>query len=675
MNINVFILTLFITATITLAFALRSWQKGGWPTIYFSLLLASLAIGMFSYCIELWVPTEAGKFIWFLIKYAGLTSSASFWWIFTLQFTEKPKWGRAFHLGTLAIGFVIIFVLFMTTRQHGWLFQNLHVRENFLVFDFGPFFWAYLTYIYFLFTAGFIQLFHWLRKNDALQLPQWAGAIFGLSLPLIISLMTLLQFPIHHTIDLTLPVTTLSFLLVRWILFGLNFASGKPIAHEMLFESLKDGVIVIDPNEVITDVNPATLQLLLLKQSPLGMPIKAVITTPITLPSPDASDTYPHQEIAIPSAGIHPRMVDLRASPLVDKSHHLRGWLLLLRDITEQKRLQTELKKQSLRNAALAEIELAINQPHELAGVLQKIVNTTYELLPAPGGVTILIWNEETHTFENADSTLPAKELNHLLARAKQGYGSAPWIISHKQPKIVPNTSAEPFGEHDLLAGNKIMAYVGLPLIVNAKVVGVLYANDIKPRTYTEDDLHFLQTLANRAASAIYRVQQFSQVQQQAITDHLTGIFNRRQLFNLGELEFRRARRFNRPLSTIMLDIDHFKNINDTYGHAKGDQVLKSLAQFLKIHLRDFDILGRYGGEEFVIVLPGADLENARNVAARLHKGVQERPMINGSVSITVSLGVAELSTEVPDFYALMNKADMAMYQAKRAGRNRVAWL
>ncbi|HNB52954.1 MAG TPA: GGDEF domain-containing protein, partial [Anaerolineales bacterium] len=163
--------------------------------------------------------------------------------------------------------------------------------------------------------------------------------------------------------------------------------------------------------------------------------------------------------------------------------------------------------------------------------------------------------------------------------------------------------------------------------------------------------------------------------QQQAVTDHLTGIFNRRQLFNLGELEFKRARRFNRPLSAIMLDIDHFKKINDTYGHAKGDQVLKSLAQFLKIHLREFDILGRYGGEEFVIILPGADMLNARNVAYRLRKGVQDRPMINGSVSITISLGVAELSNDITDFQALIHQADMAMYDAKNAGRNRVAWI
>jgi diguanylate cyclase (GGDEF)-like protein len=123
-----------------------------------------------------------------------------------------------------------------------------------------------------------------------------------------------------------------------------------------------------------------------------------------------------------------------------------------------------------------------------------------------------------------------------------------------------------------------------------------------------------------------------------------------------------------------MLDIDHFKRVNDRYGHAKGDQVLKSLAQFMKVHLREFDILGRYGGEEFAIILPGADLNSARNVAYRLRQGVQDHSLVNRSVSVTISLGVAQLAEDTPDFQGLVNKADMAMYDAKRAGRNRVAW-
>ncbi|NUM46421.1 MAG: diguanylate cyclase [Anaerolineales bacterium] len=676
MNIYFFVFFLFITATITLTFALRSWQKGVSRTIYFSLLLGSLSTGTFSYAMELWGGEETSKFFWLMIKYAGFVLTAVFWLLFTLHFTERRQWLRLPYYVTMAIIPAITFLMLLTTSQTGWMFKNIRLWEQtYLIFDYGPYFWVHTLYMYTMFGLGFSFLYVWFRQKQPLNTLQWIGLVSGISIPFFTNLIVVFRLPFLAPIDLTPLGMALGIWLIGWVLFGVNFSGVNPIARETLIESLKDGVIVLDTHRMITDANPAARHLLAAPGSLIGQPLETAISDPIVLPTLDIADTYPHQEITLPNPGGEPRVLDLRASPLVDKTQLLRGWLLLLRDITEQKKLQNEIKKQSLRNAALAEIELAINQPHELAGVLRKIVDTTYELLPAAGGATILMWDDEARSFEHADSTLPAEDLNHLLLRARQGRGSASWIVANRQPKIVPDTHYDPFGDSSLMVANSILAYAGFPLVANGKIVGVLYANDTQPRAYLEDDLRFLQTLANRAAMAIYRVQQFSQVQQQAITDHLTGILNRRQLFNLGELEFRRARRFNRPLCAILLDIDHFKMINDTYGHAKGDQVLKNLAQFLKLQLREFDILARYGGEEFVIILPGADFANARNIAHRLRKGVEDRTMINGSVSITISLGVAELTEATPDFQALINQADMAMYEAKRAGRNRVAWL
>ncbi len=676
MNIYLYVFPLFIAATITLTFALRSWQRGGSRALFFSLLLGSLSVANLSYALELWGMDDADKFVWLFVKYIGIVCTPALWLLFSLQYTEQRQWLKPRAYLALTIMPLITLLLLANTRMHGLMFHFHKIQDEvFILFDYGPYFWGHLVYTYALFGLGWGVLLQWLRKNHILRRPQLAGLIVGFLIPLTTNLITMTRFlPIGTHFDWTGLGLTTGILIIGWALFGLNFSGVNPIARESLIESLKDGVIVIDTQRVITDINPAAVHLFSFVPLLKGQTLEAVISAPIFLPTLDMTDTYPHQEITLPNPSGLERIVDLRASPLMDRTRILRGWLLILRDITEQKRVQNELKKQSLRNAALAEIELAINQPHELAGVLKKIVSTTFELLPAPGGATIFIWTEDTRTFEHAESTLSAEDLNKLLKRARQGRGSAPWIVNYQQPKIVPNTREDPFGEQEVMTNLGIMAYTGLPLMANSKMVGVLYANDNQPHPYTGDDIQFLQSLANRAANAIFRVQQFSQIQQQAITDHLTDTHNRRQLFTLGDLEFKRARRFNRPLSAIMLDIDYFKKVNDTYGHEKGDQVLRSLAQFLKIHLRDFDILGRYGGEEFVIILPGADLANARNVAYRLRQGVQERPMVNGSLSVTISLGVAQLSKEIPDFQSLMNKADMAMYDAKRAGRNRVAW-
>jgi diguanylate cyclase (GGDEF)-like protein len=164
-------------------------------------------------------------------------------------------------------------------------------------------------------------------------------------------------------------------------------------------------------------------------------------------------------------------------------------------------------------------------------------------------------------------------------------------------------------------------------------------------------------------------------MQRIAVTDVLTGIYNRRGLFEAGQREIKRAYRFERPLAAIMLDIDHFKQINDAYSHAIGDQVLQSLAKLCRANLREIDILGRYGGEEFAILLPEANCVDANQVAERLCQLIARTPILTevGPIHITVSMGVTCTECEATDLAILLDRADTAMYTAKRAGRNRVA--
>ncbi len=164
------------------------------------------------------------------------------------------------------------------------------------------------------------------------------------------------------------------------------------------------------------------------------------------------------------------------------------------------------------------------------------------------------------------------------------------------------------------------------------------------------------------------------ELQQLAVTDELTGIPNRRQLFELGERELIRARRFGHPFSVIMFDIDHFKRINDIHGRHIGDQVLSSFAPIIQNNIRDTDLLARYGGEEFVITLPETDLSAACEVAERIRKTIAETPMGTASetIRVTISLGVAEGTAETRSLADLLNAADNAMYRAKQAGRNRI---
>jgi diguanylate cyclase (GGDEF)-like protein len=161
----------------------------------------------------------------------------------------------------------------------------------------------------------------------------------------------------------------------------------------------------------------------------------------------------------------------------------------------------------------------------------------------------------------------------------------------------------------------------------------------------------------------------------EAQNDYLTGLTNRRHLAALAQREIKRAQRFTRPLSVMLIDIDHFKNINDTYGHDAGDKMIREMGQLIAQHVRTSDVVSRHGGEEFAILLPETSPAEAMQLARRLRDiAASYRFTLGGApVPLTISIGVASLQDEGQDWAALLKQADAAMYQAKQLGRNRVA--
>lgn len=221
---------------------------------------------------------------------------------------------------------------------------------------------------------------------------------------------------------------------------------------------------------------------------------------------------------------------------------------------------------------------------------------------------------------------------------------------------------------------------IGLfPLISENKLLGCIVTKSTD-NVLSEKEISYLEQLTNQAATTINRANVYAEILKHATLDALTSLYNRRQLEERIKQEVSGAKRHNRPLCAIMTDIDFFKSVNDTYGHAAGDLVLKTVSRIIKLQLRDYDIAGRYGGEEFAILLPFTKLEEAKMVAERLRKAVENKKIdiskINTessekNISVTISLGVAEYSKENSEETLLQN-ADKALYKAKENGRNRV---
>ena len=236
---------------------------------------------------------------------------------------------------------------------------------------------------------------------------------------------------------------------------------------------------------------------------------------------------------------------------------------------------------------------------------------------------------------------------------------------------------------------NHIRGWMGIPLLIRDHLIGMLALDSEEIGRFNEKHARLASAFGDQVAIALENARLFEETRRLATINSLTGLLNRRHFMELTRHEFQRASRYSKHLSIMMLDIDHFKRINDTYGHLIGDQVLQKVASICQENLRSADISGRFGGEEFVFLLPETPLKRpddktidtseldplpAQSVAERLRQKVADTTIATefGKLSITVSLGVAEYTAAISDIEKVIDLADRALLQAKSQGRNRV---
>jgi len=205
-----------------------------------------------------------------------------------------------------------------------------------------------------------------------------------------------------------------------------------------------------------------------------------------------------------------------------------------------------------------------------------------------------------------------------------------------------------------------------IPMVVYGEALGVInLTNKLDDLGFTEQDIELLKAVADQAAIAVNKAQLWDM----AFTDALTGLHDRRYFKVKLHEELQRAKRYHRPFSIIMADLDRFKNVNDTYGHSEGDRVLKSVGDILRRQIRNVDIIARYGGDEFVMFVPEKDKRQAMQLAERLRTRVAQEHF-SDEMTVSLSMGIASYPLDSIDLEDLVDKADRAMYQAKQKGRN-----
>ncbi len=337
----------------------------------------------------------------------------------------------------------------------------------------------------------------------------------------------------------------------------------------------------------------------------------------------------------------------------------------------------TELRRQVERLSLFHDVGKALASTLDLQKVLQTIMEKISDLLQ-PDAWSLLMVDEKTQElyFEIAIGA-GADKLKDL--RLKIGEGIAGWVALHGEPVLVDEVEKDPrfTPRFDELTQTDTRSVVCVPIKGREKVLGVIeLVNYLGKGSFRKDDIPILKNLADYAAIAIENARYVQRIQELTITDDCTSLYNARHLNLVLDSEIYRSTRYNYEFSVIFIDLDHFKQVNDTHGHLVGSKLLWMIGEIIKNNLRMIDYAFRYGGDEFVVLLPQTAKENSLMVVRRIKDLLNTKRFFEEdglNIRVTASFGVASFPADGSTRKELLRQADEAMYLVKNTTRNSIA--
>jgi len=443
-------------------------------------------------------------------------------------------------------------------------------------------------------------------------------------------------------------------------------ASARANELDAVIHAIPLAVIIYNEHGVPILANPATLQLFgfnpvrmdqqdIVRQLNLRHQDGSMVTlenTPFSWAT--QGQTVTGRRFIMTSSGRDLTLL-VNASPIIN-DQKLTGAVMVMTDITEREQLLSEIN-------ALYKATTALVQTLDLNTLLTQILDAAQSAIPAA---------EKGRLF------LLIRETGELEVRAEHNYSDS--RISRINPRFSKEVAVRAVTEkHSIMHHTDVgergyASEIVSPLMSGDHVLGALSLISTRDHAFSESDLNLLTSFAAATTAAIHNAMLHAEVQRLAITDVLTGLYNRRGFMDVAERELERANRYHSILSIIMMDIDKFKEINDTHGHAIGDRVLTHVAAHVRSVIRSSDTIGRLGGDEFAILLPETEPELAFRIGQRIVHLINNYPLVaeTGPIPITLSLGVTRALTNTQSLGEVLTRADEALYRAKRNGRNRI---
>ncbi len=318
------------------------------------------------------------------------------------------------------------------------------------------------------------------------------------------------------------------------------------------------------------------------------------------------------------------------------------------------------------------DVARALTSSLDLDSILGAIMQQMEQFFE-PESWSLLIVDEEQQNLYYAVAA--GKSSGDRNLRVSMGEGIAGWVAQHGEPVIV----SEPGNDARFAAslpGSSVRSAICIPLRWRDRTLGAIELLNYRVSTLTSETMAFLQVLCDYAAIAIQNVRAVERIQELTITDDCTGLFNSRHLFSVTEGELERSRRFNFPFSLVFIDLDHFKRVNDLHGHLAGSRLLGEIARTIKHNVRGIDSAFRYGGDEFIVLLPQTGKDAALEVTQRLLHALRDTQYLLSEgldLRMMASFGVATYPDDGNSVQEIIGAADEMMYLVKNSARGNIA--
>ncbi len=622
-------------------YAFRHRQVGG--ALQLALLMMATFTWSFFYSLELLAKTLPAQITFAKLSYFGIVTAAPAWALFGVTYVGQRRRAQpSFYFLIWSIPAITLFLV-LTNEQHHLIwqaYQGIHGPDYIVPRStYGWWFWIHAAYSYLLLLFGSIPLIRQGVRTLRTNPKQAIVLLIGILPAWLINFIYLIGKEPVPGLDLTVFGLLCSGLILIIGIFRYRMLDIIPIAAETILDTITDGIMVVNVNrKTILQVNKAISQLLNISPEQLpGISLSAIC--------PQAARALQQQR---PIIQIGQRWFQVTTAP-IKMAPDLQ--LLYLRDITRSRQDAENLRQQNRFLDGLNQITRTILSSQDETRTLQTLARQTAAMLQTPH---VIIVDNESSSFQVLAATIPLEEAQQALI------GLPLNVFQGPTPQII--TQAE----------SCIQSLLLLPLQAEKQTLGALVIGYPHAYTFSKQDIARGGQVADQIALALSKIRLLREMQNLAIRDDLTNAYNHRFLNFAGQKLFLECQQTGRPFSLLLFDLDAFKQINDRYGHLIGDLVLSQIARRAQSRLEEQDALVRYGGDEFIVLMPNTTLNAALERARLLKEHISHPPIKipNAEIRPGVSVGLATLTPEVENLEALIRRADTALYQGKRKGKN-----